>query len=276
MKPGARVSTIIPTYNQEAFIGATIASAVAQLGDFDHEIVISSDGSTDRTRDIVDQWRRRHPGLIRDVGEDSNVGLSGNFRRLLTSATGDYIAILEGDDLWVSPDKLARQFDFLRKNEDCSMVFSQITVRQYPAGTDSFLPRQTGLTKNKLDGADFLAEPTMNLIANMSSCFLGGDIARSLPERMFQGRFNEIALAFHYEQRGKIGFIAEPMSIYHQHSGGVWTGSSREEQLRSGLETRRMVLDVADPKYHREIHAIMEEKYLAPLAQLAQSHEVPS
>lgn len=89
---------------------------------------------------------------------------------------------------------------------------------------------------------------------------------QDLPKRLFDSRFNEIALVFHLERYGKIGFMDEPMSIYHQHPAGVWTGSSREEQLRSGLQTRQMVLDVADPKYHDAIERIIEEKYRSQLA----------
>ena len=260
-----RVSTVIPTYNQENYIAAAVESAAMQIGDFDHEIIVSSDGSTDRTHDRIDEWRHRFPGLIRDISEEGNVGISGNFRRLFAAATGEYIAILEGDDVWTDPEKLSKQLAFLIDNADCSMVFSKILVRKLPSGEESYLSRQTGLSKMKLDGADFLADPTMNLIANLSSCLLRASVAKSLPDRVFDGRFNEIALAFYFERHGKIGFIKEPMSIYHQHSSGVWTGSSRQEQLKSGLQTRQMVLDVADSKYHAAIQCVIEEKYLAPL-----------
>ncbi len=264
-----KITTIIPTYNQEQYIDATIASAVEQIGDFSHEILVSSDGSSDNTRKIIMKWACLYPGLIRDISEEFNVGISRNFRRLFTEATGDYTAILEGDDLWTDPEKLSKQLSFLLANPDCSMVFSMIRVRKLPSGQEEFLPRQVNLTKNKLDGRDFLAEPTMNLIANFSSCLLRSSLTKALPERVFRERFNEIAMAFFFELHGPIGFLREPMSIYHQHSSGVWTGSSREAQLKSGLATRQMTLEIADAKYSEAIKRIIEEKYQKPLAALA-------
>lgn len=244
-----RISTIVPTYNQEGYIDAAIGSVVEQLGDFSHEILVSSDGSTDGTRAKIQEWRKRYPMLVRDISEEPNVGISGNFRRLFQAASGDYIAILEGDDLWTDPTKLQSQKDFLQRNRECSMVFSMIKVRQIPEGRDSFLDRQIKLTKEKLSGEDFLADPSMNLIANFSSCMLRADLVRQLPDRLFRERFNEIAMAFFFERFGPIGFIKQAMSIYHQHAGGVWTGLPREAQLRSGIESRQMVLEVADSRH---------------------------
>lgn len=264
-----RITTIVPTYNQEEYIDAAIGSVIEQLGDFSHEILVSSDGSTDTTRARIRKWQKRFPMLVRDLSEDTNVGISRNFRRLLDAATGEYIAILEGDDLWTDPEKLEKQKVFLQENPDCSMVFSMIKVRQLPSGAESLLDRQTNLSKEKLRGEDFLADPSMNLIANFSSCMLNTGVVRKLPDRMFRERFNEIALAFFFEQFGEIGFLKEVMSIYHQHAGGVWTGSSLEMQLRSGIDTRQMVLDVADVRHAAAIRQIMEERYQKPLAALS-------
>lgn len=263
-----KITTIVPTYNQEDYIDAAIGSVMRQIGDFTHEVLVSSDGSTDATRKRIREWQRRSPLILRDASEDFNVGISGNFRRLFDEASGDYIAILEGDDLWTDPEKLRKQKDFLQQNPDCSMVFSMITVRKLPLGKQSLLDRQVGLSTDKLSGEDFLADPLMNLIANFSSCMLRADLVRKFPDQLFHGRFNEIAMAFFLENFGPIGFIKKPMSIYHQHAGGVWTGLSPEAQLRSGLETREVVLQVAHPRHAPAIRGIIEELYRKPLAAL--------
>ena len=263
-----RITTLVPAYNQEKYIDTALQSVVEQLGDFDHEILVSSDGSTDGTRDLIRDWQRRYPMLVRDVSFDKNVGISANFRHLFNSATGEYLAILEGDDIWTDPSKLQKQSDFLTANSECSMVFSMIRVRQLPSGADSFLDRQTNLTTDKLRGEDFLADPSMNLIANFSSCMIKTSLAQKFPDRMFRERFNEIAMAFFLEKFGPIGFLKEEMSIYHQHAGGVWTGISRAEQLRSGLATREMVLEIADVRHAEAIRTIIEERYRKPLLAL--------
>src|SRR5690606_17324532 len=86
-QPMTRISTIVPTYNQEGYIDAAIGSVVEQLGEFSHEILVSSDGSTDGTRAKIQEWRKRYPMLVRDISEESNVGISGNFRRLFEAAS---------------------------------------------------------------------------------------------------------------------------------------------------------------------------------------------
>lgn len=266
-----KVSTVIPAYNQAGFIDEAVLGAVRQIGPFDHEILVSSDGSTDETRDRIGAWVKRFPTLVTDVSEDVNIGISGNFRRLFDAADGDYIAILEGDDLWTSHTKLARQVEFMQSNPDCSMVFSKILVRNLPGRTDVLLPRQENIRVSKLTGADFLAEPTMNLIANFSCCLVRKDLVRLMPDRLFQDRFNEIAMAFFLERHGPIGFLDEVLSIYHLHASGVWTGSGRRKQLESGLQTRRMVLDVADPRYAAGIEAVIEKDYVGPLSELEET-----
>ncbi|AXV15129.1 hypothetical protein CYG48_05090 [Neorhizobium sp. SOG26] len=262
------VTTIIPAYNHQDFIEAAVQSALDQRGDFKHEIIVCSDGSTDATPTLVAKLRKEHGSIIRNLSTSKNEGISETFRRCISAATGDFIAVLEGDDVWTDELKLQKQLTFLRENDDCSMVFSKILVKRLPGGEQSFLDRQTKLNKNKLTGDDFLADPSMNLIANFSSCMFRANGLKKAPKRLFENRFNEIALAFYLETLGKIGFINEPMSVYHQHEKGVWTGSTREQQLRSGIETREMVLDVAHPRYRARILDIIEERYKKPLTEL--------
>lgn len=269
-----KITTIIPTYNQENYIDDAIFSACRQIGEFKHEIIVSSDGSTDGTRRKIKEWQSRYPMLVRDISEDFNVGISSNFRRLFSAASGKYIAILEGDDIWIDNEKIEKQKNFLDKNIECSMVFSTIKIVKLPSKNESFLSRQSSITKDKLLGEDFIAEPTMNLIANFSSCMLKKDLVSNFPDRLFVGRFNEIAMAFYLEKFGPIGFLNEVMSIYHQHSGGVWTGISREDQLKSGMETREMVLEIADKRHHKAINDIIEAKYKKPLEEIALSKKI--
>lgn len=264
------ITTIVPTYNQSDFIDATLRSAVRQIGEFNHQIMVSSDGSSDGTRDRVLAWQHRHPLLISDLSNDQNIGISRNFRRLFSAAQGDFVAILEGDDLWSSTTKLQQQLAFMLRNPECSMVFSKIRVKELPSGKESFLPRQDELKKIKLTGEDFLAEPTLNLIANFSSCLLRTDLVNKLPDALFKGRFNEIAMAFFLERHGPVGFLNDPLSIYHMHQNGVWTGSSRRDQLQSGLIARKAALEVAAPQYKQALSAIIERDFLKPLLSLSE------
>lgn len=100
------VSICIPVYNGAAFIGETIASALAQTYP-NTEIVVSDNASTDRTGDVVAEAAARDP-RIRYERATTNVGPVGNFNRCLDLARGTYVKILCADDL-LYPDCLTRQ-----------------------------------------------------------------------------------------------------------------------------------------------------------------------
>lgn len=244
------VTTVITTYNHEKFISEAIESAIVQRGEFIHEILISDDGSTDRTREIVKEYAQRYPNLIRDISSNTNLGISQNMKKCFAEANGEYIAILEGDDYWTDEFKLDRQLDFLKRNKDCSMVFNRIQLLK--DGRLSCLARQDNLLE-KLTGDDFIKEPTLNLIANFSCCFFRSYILKQLPDLLYGIRFNEIALAFYIEKIGKIAFIPKEMTVYRLHDQGLWSAANDEYRLKSGLLCRKMALRVCRKKYRKSL-----------------------
>lgn len=254
------VTVAIPCYNQENFIAEAIDSAISQRGDFETEILISDDGSTDGTRDVIEHYLSKYPMKIRSIGDGINRGISGNFRRCFHEASGEYLAVLEGDDYWPDSTKIMRQIEFLQNNPDASMVFTKTLVRNVVSGTERTLTRQDNLCAELLTGHDFLADSSMNLIANFSSCMFRSKLCKELPDKLFESRFNEIALAFHLERLGNIGFIPDIMNLYRQHPKGVWTGSDPKKQLESAIHTRLMVKEVADPIYHDAIQRVIDQK----------------
>jgi glycosyltransferase involved in cell wall biosynthesis len=269
VSPPPTVTTVIPTYNQEGFIAGAIESAIAQTGHFSHEILVANDGSTDATQDVIDRYCLDYPGLVRSIGGRANLGISLNFRRCFEAAAGFYTAILEGDDYWTDTGKLAAQVAFLDGNPDCSMVFSKILVHNTATDRSATLERQDRIGRDRLGGQDFLDDPNMNLIANFSCCMFRSRILKHIPKIMYSARVNEIAIAFYFDRFGRIGFIDREMSVYRQHASGVWTGSDRTEQLRSGLRAREIALAVADPAFKPGIQRIVDQKYLLPLSKIA-------
>jgi glycosyltransferase involved in cell wall biosynthesis len=100
------ISIITPTYNHEEFIGQCIESVLAQTYAFWEQIIVD-DGSTDKTADIISDYRDKRIKYIRQ----SNQGiwkLGRSYNKALDISRGKYIAILEGDDFW-PPDKLEMQ-----------------------------------------------------------------------------------------------------------------------------------------------------------------------
>jgi glycosyltransferase involved in cell wall biosynthesis len=121
------VSICMITYNHEKYIAQAIDSVLMQKSNFDYEIVIGEDCSTDRTREIVLEYKVKHPDKIKLLLQDKNVGMMPNFIETLRACTGKYIAILEGDDYWTDTYKLQKQVDFLEINSDYGLVFTDAT-----------------------------------------------------------------------------------------------------------------------------------------------------
>ena len=252
------VTTIIPTYNHEKYIEKAIESAVMQKGDFVHEIIISSDGSTDSTNDIINIYEHKYPTLIKNISSDKNVGISQNVRKLIQAAHGKYVAILEGDDYWSSISKLQKQVECLEENKNMSMIFSRINVLNEETGEFKLLSRQKNL-KRELTGEDFINDPNQNLIGNFSCCMFRSDILKGMPSSVFNVRINEISVAFYFEQKGVIGYLPNIMSVYRQHKNGVWTGASKKTSINSAIVTRENALSICDEKYKKRFLEIISK-----------------
>jgi glycosyltransferase involved in cell wall biosynthesis len=108
------VSVIMLTYNRPQFIGRAIQSVVDQNFS-DWELVIVQDGEQELTKAVVGDWQSRDRRLRffhRD--KPGNVASALNFG--VQRARGEFIAILDDDDYWISKEKLSRQVAFLRQN----------------------------------------------------------------------------------------------------------------------------------------------------------------
>lgn len=112
------VSVLMPTYNHEKFIAEAIESALAQKTDFDFEILVHDDCSTDGTLKIAESYAQKFPEKIRLFTEKQNQGLLKSYKKLIESSRGKYLAILESDDFWTDKNKLQKQVDFLEANPD--------------------------------------------------------------------------------------------------------------------------------------------------------------
>ncbi len=110
------VSVICVTYNHEKYIRQALDSILMQKTDFKFEILVGEDCSTDATKQILQEYEADYPGIFRMYYREANVGATKNEYGLLMAAKGRYIAALELDDVWLSRDKLQKQFDFLEAN----------------------------------------------------------------------------------------------------------------------------------------------------------------
>lgn len=120
------VSISCIAYNQGEFIGKTLDGFINQRTSFPVEVLIHDDASTDDTADIIRAYEFRYPHIIKPIYQVENQYRKGikpgrlNFNR----AKGTYYATCEGDDYWDDPSKLQLQVDFLEKNQDYALVYT--------------------------------------------------------------------------------------------------------------------------------------------------------
>ncbi|MGB5156040.1 glycosyltransferase family 2 protein [Desulfobacterium sp. N47] len=111
IKNNHAISVIIPAYNREWTIKEAIDSVLSQKFD-DFELIVVNDGSTDNTREVLSSYRNKIT-----VIEQKNLGVSAARNKGIVSSSGNYIAFLDSDDLWL-PGKLETQFEFFNNNPD--------------------------------------------------------------------------------------------------------------------------------------------------------------
>ena len=119
------LSVIMTTYNHERYIAQAIESVLMQQTLFGVEIVVGNDQSSDRTANIVEDYRQRYPELITVVESSERVGMRANYRRTVAAARGRYIAMLDGDDYFTAYDKLQKQVELLEENPEVGMCYTR-------------------------------------------------------------------------------------------------------------------------------------------------------
>jgi glycosyltransferase involved in cell wall biosynthesis len=210
---GPRVSVLVTTYNHERFIAQAINSVLMQEVDFDYEVIIGDDCSTDATRAIVLDFQQRYPERIRLVLPHENLGFGRNrlFVELLNITGGQYIAGLDGDDYWTRPDKLATQVAFLDVHPACSFCFHNALITYEDPSQDRQLVHPHGW-KSSSSLVDVLSG---NFIPAHSVLFRRA-LLDPLPAWFGTVRFGDWALWILLAQHGKIGHVDEVWSMFER------------------------------------------------------------
>ena len=124
------VSVCCATYNHENYIGESLDGFLTQETNFIFEVIVRDDASTDKTADIIKEYERKYPNIIKPSYEQEN-GYQQDIKPapiMFKKAKGEYIAICDGDDYWIEPCKLQKQVDYLNENQEYGMVYTKAKV----------------------------------------------------------------------------------------------------------------------------------------------------
>ncbi len=236
-----KLTVLIITYNHEPFIATAVDSVLMQETDFDYEIIISEDCSTDQTRAIVSRYAHDYPKQVRLLLSDRNLNDNSVVRRGLEAARGQYVALLDGDDYWTTPTKLQKQIDFLDTHPDVSISFHNVNV-DYEDSDEAGHPFHTAapgrVAAVRPAPISALADIVRADFIPTCSAVLRNVPGRNLPAWYDSSPAGDWSLFVLYAEHGNIAFHDEIMATYRIHAGGFW--SSAWSHYRSPADVERV------------------------------------
>lgn len=219
-----KVSVAMVTYNQSAFVKQAIESALMQVTEFDYEVVVGEDCSTDGTRGIVLELQKKRPDRIRLMLRARNLGMMSNILQTLRDCQGEYIAYLEGDDYWTDPRKLQKQVDFLEVHKDYVMCFHNTQIT-YEDGRPSHLRDANAWDTLRSDELvlDYhdLSQPNPCCAGHSSSLVFRNHLISEYPAWLLDSITFDLPLEILLAQHGKARFVNDVMSVHRIHPGGA-------------------------------------------------------
>ena len=237
------------TYNHERFIEQAIESVLMQETDFPVELVIGEDCSTDNTRTIVMEYAQRYPNRIRLLLPDRNLGMIPNFVATLQVCAGQYIALLEGDDYWTDAHKLQKQVDFLESHPESTLCLHDVLVVFEDGRRPSYRHSPAGRKPQYV-----LEDVLGSALSQTASLVFRNGLLSDLPDWFLRAPIGDWALSVLLAVHGSIGYLDEVMSVWRNHTGGVWNGSTERERLKQSLQ----MYDLFDAHLGYRYTAILE------------------
>ncbi len=228
------VSVVIPTYRHADFVLLTLDSVFAQTWT-DYEVIVVNDGSPDDTAARLQPLVQS--GRVRYI-EQTNAGQGAARNRGLAEARGEFVALLDDDDLW-PPDKLAWQVDALRQNPDAAVVYGlpvpiDAQGQPLPAPDVPWLSRTpTGDVYEALMEENPLVSPGLCLIRREALLALGPNPF----DPRIQGGCDDWDLWLRLARRSPFLFVDRPALFYRLHAGNASRDSLA--MCRSSLALRR-------------------------------------
>jgi glycosyltransferase involved in cell wall biosynthesis len=228
--PAPKVSVFVLTYNHVDWIGRALDSALSQETPFPYEILVADDCSSDGTREVVREYERRHPERIKTFLPEVNLGVAGIWLTAARRCRGEYVAILEGDDYWTSPSKLAKQAALLDTRPRWISCFHRATLFH---DDESAAPRPaTPAFERDVFALEDLIRSCF--IPFLTLMFRRRALAE-IPEWLFSYAWFDWLFHIYCARQGQIGFLDEDMAAYRVHGGGNWSARDRSAQLEQDL-----------------------------------------
>ena len=266
-----KVSVYCLAYNHEKYIRQTLEGFVSQVTNFEYEVFVHDDASTDGTKKIIQEYERNYPKIIKGIYQSENQYSQG--KRIVESfviprLNGEYVAICEGDDYWCDVHKLQKQVDFLETHPDYSAcVHNTVVIEMKNDGRRLMNP---SLDAYDLDirhvmiegGSDYHTSSVVYRIKYARIAY-----SDKKPEFFNAAKgFGDYPLAIYLTLEGKVRYLPDIMSVYRYEAPGSWTsGMKNIEKFKTMRRTAIAMLESVDEytnyEMHDHIRSIIEERY---------------
>jgi predicted O-linked N-acetylglucosamine transferase (SPINDLY family)/glycosyltransferase involved in cell wall biosynthesis len=217
------VSICCFTYNHKDFIEEAIEGFLMQETTFPVEIIIRDDASTDGTSQIVKNYSKKYPQIIKPIllAENQYSQRREAFTKIHSVARGNYIALCEGDDYWAEPTKLQKQIFLLEQNSTSSFCFhNTLIVNQKMQVSGQLRPNTASLMHSveELLGSNFI---------HTSSIVFRKSMRPEFPEWYSKAPMGDWPFCILLAEKGNFLYINEVMSHYRLHGQSSWSSQSQ-------------------------------------------------
>lgn len=257
MKNNILVSICSITYNHAPYIRQCLDGMLMQKTNFDFEIIINDDCSTDGTTEIIREYVEKYPDIVKPIYHEENQyqkGVRAMFAKFVfPKAQGKYIALCEGDDYWTDPLKLQKQVDFLESHPEYSLCFHNAIVHYEDTEKKDYLFADV---KNK---EYTRTEILTNWFAPTASFVFRKEVLNSVYyKKVMESKklvYGDLPLILSASYCGKIFGFAETMSVYRKHIGGAMQihNSIPIKLCRHQIESRKIFGKDLKPLFNDKI-----------------------
>ncbi|MFN3917684.1 MAG: glycosyltransferase [Flavobacteriales bacterium] len=249
------VSVIVTVYNHEQFIKRCLDSILSQITSFEFEILVGVDESTDNSLAICKRIEAKFDNVKVIANDRGNILLINglrvgrmNFVNSIKHAQAKYIARCDGDDFWTNPDKLQKQVDFLEKNPQYSMCFTNFNIVD---GKNDVI-NENGWDGKKTENIDHIEVLSRYSPLPSATLYRREYLPQKFPTQFFRVYGGDYFLHALITKHGQCHFINEVMASYRIHSGGIWSLKSDEEKYNRQMHTYKVSWTYFTEKEERE------------------------
>ena len=212
-----KVSIICTNYNKGDWVREAIDSFLNQKTNFDFEIIIIDDASTDHSYEIIQEYQNKFPEKVRTFRNEVNLGITKTWKKICREAKGQYIARCDSDGFWIDPLKLQKQVDLLDASIDSLWSNTEFDM----VDLDGNLIQKNAFANKALPLIDSYEEMLVMKGMTMASTWLVDtalmqDVSAQISDTAADDTFE---LQLELFKRTKISFLSDSTTVYRMNLG---------------------------------------------------------